>query len=277
MFNFNIMSSDDWLLLAIGVGVIYWIVKANEEKPDPPRAEPLSGARYPSPYTSNVHLNPPHLLDLIRRAINEGCNVKFEYEDAEGESTHRLVMPESIDYRHDNQVAMLVGHCCLRGAGRHFVVRRMSNIQLTLEDCDDFEPPEEVNPAEQWSLAGQRIRHSKISPACLREVERHHEYSTWEEASPLALFGYSVGKTSHLSARERREFLEDYVKNLELPAFLPRHVHSKWGKAGSSQRRSHTISHLEYLVRHRSYADARKYASAIADWESDLQFLRTLQ
>lgn len=120
------------------IGIIWvlyaWIRK--DSNPDRTRGPARSDGTLPP--VSDVHKrtrvdSPPRQARganaaLIKKAIDQSKSLRFSYVDQDGEITHRTVIPNYLEHRHD--VLCLVAYCHLRNANRTFVVRRMQHLSL---------------------------------------------------------------------------------------------------------------------------------------------------
>lgn len=94
------------------------------------------------------------------------------------------------------------------------------------------------------------------------------------KASPLSLMGYHVGATSALSAKERRQILDDFFnrKILEFSLDSGEDYRKRWGRASSAQRLYRMAIHIKWLVDTQG-KDTRKEI-ARDEWVDDLAWLR---
>ena len=69
---------------------------------------------------------PEGRLEALRGAVRERRPVTFDYLSLGGERTRRTVEPLALTYY--VEVAVLSGHCRLRGEERHFRVDRMGDL-----------------------------------------------------------------------------------------------------------------------------------------------------
>ena len=94
------------------------------------------------------------------------------------------------------------------------------------------------------------------------------------KASPLGLLGYHVGASSSLSAKERRQILDECFKRgkLEFSAESSEAYRNKWGRASSAQRLYRMAVHLKWLVD----TQGKDYRKEVArdEWLRDLAWLR---
>ncbi|WP_156001290.1 hypothetical protein [Thioalkalivibrio sp. ALgr3] len=89
--------------------------------------------------------------------------------------------------------------------------------------------------------------------------------------SPLACFGYKVGKTNGLPEKQRREVIY-YTWYAELPDVLPQGYVRKWGGPGSYKRYLMIMRHLEMLANQRR--SRRNYHVAVAHWDADRKWFQ---
>lgn len=94
------------------------------------------------------------------------------------------------------------------------------------------------------------------------------------EASPLHLFGYSVGVDKEDEGPSRRDLLGRFLSapKIEFSPDSPLRYRQLWGAGGSAQRLERTAAHLTWLIETQG-KDHRKWASN-AQWREDLVWLR---
>lgn len=96
----------------------------------------------------------------------------------------------------------------------------------------------------------------------------------WHKDGILSYFGYHVGNTISLEDSERRQIL-DHVFRAHLLFDIPEFVKVEWGPAETASRLKKMANTIASLTRN---AKGRKnlsaYRLAIAEWESDLAYLR---
>ena len=92
------------------------------------------------------------------------------------------------------------------------------------------------------------------------------------EFSPLACFGYRVGKTSNLTEQQRREVIY-FTWYAQIPSIIPKKYAYEWGNPGSYKRFSKLISHLSMLATQR--ASRTNYEVAVSHWTSDFKWFET--
>jgi hypothetical protein len=108
------------------------------------------------------------------------------------------------------------------------------------------------------------------------ELVVNFDTGAWPAAGVLSEMGYRVGNTRGLAPNARRAILRD-VLNVQLVATSPETEHylREWGPPGSATRLRKTKRCLGGFI---AGAERKKHANmsaAIADWESDLEWLNT--
>lgn len=96
-------------------------------------------------------------------------------------------------------------------------------------------------------------------------------FESMHEFSPLACFGYKVGKTNGLPERLRREIIY-FTWYAEIPSIVPLQYALEWGEPGTSKRFSKIQSHLSMLANQRR--SRRGYEVAVSHWDSDVNWFR---
>ena len=96
-------------------------------------------------------------------------------------------------------------------------------------------------------------------------------FKSMHEFSPLACFGYKVGKTNGLPEHLRREII-CFTWYAEIPSVVPRQYAQEWGEPGTSKRFSKIRSHLSMLANQRR--SRKGYEVAVSHWDSDVNWLR---
>ena len=89
----------------------------------------------------------------------------------------------------------------------------------------------------------------------------------------LGFVGYRVG-ASGVSQAQRQDLL-DAVYKRPLPSLNSKEYMSKWGAPSTSLRLRKMAESIAAFARNAKRADARRLASAICEWESDLSYLKT--
>lgn len=92
------------------------------------------------------------------------------------------------------------------------------------------------------------------------------------DVSALKLLGYSVG-TNGLGVTERKELLERFFTG-PLPSIVDELFGDAWGNPGSEERLKKMADTISSNCKNFKRNDAAKYHVAIADWESDLAWLK---
>ena len=67
-------------------------------------------------------------IRLLRDAIAEGRNVRFDYQKYDGERSSRTVTPYA--FLQVGQTLCVNGYCYLRQAERNFAIKRIRNLKL---------------------------------------------------------------------------------------------------------------------------------------------------
>lgn len=92
-----------------------------------------------------------------------------------------------------------------------------------------------------------------------------------QEMSPLACFGYVVGKTKGRKPAERKQIIE-YTLCAEIPDFFPKSYSMEWGTPLSSTRFNKIYSHITSLADLRS--NRRNFDVAVSDWRNDASWMQ---
>jgi hypothetical protein len=93
-----------------------------------------------------------------------------------------------------------------------------------------------------------------------------------QEISPLACFGYRVGKINGRPENQRRAILE-YAFFAGIPSFFPRPYASNWGEPATLKRFQRIIDHLVMLADQRD--GRRNYEVAIEHWRGDAWWFKS--
>lgn len=124
----------------------------------------------------------------------------------------------------------------------------------------------EVEPAEQlswpWPIA---------TPPEGTGGNSHRFFSN--KYSGLWLCGYRIGKTSGMSAWERRHFLDHFFRNA-LPGVVRQYHGDSYGEPGSEERLRKMANVMAANCRNFKKNDVDKFEVAIADYEQDLDYLK---
>jgi hypothetical protein len=91
--------------------------------------------------------------------------------------------------------------------------------------------------------------------------------------SGLWLCGYRVGKTDGLPEDERRHFLDYFFRN-PLPPIIAKLHGSSYGLCGSEERLKKIADVLAANCRNFRRNNRTRYAAAISDYETDLEYLK---
>ena len=91
-----------------------------------------------------------------------------------------------------------------------------------------------------------------------------------QEKSPLACFGYVVGKTKGRSPAERKQIIE-YTLCAEIPDFFPKSYIIEWGAPLSVTRFNRIYSHITSMADLR--ASRPNFEVAVNDWRSDADWM----
>ena len=91
-----------------------------------------------------------------------------------------------------------------------------------------------------------------------------------QEKSPLACFGYVVGKTKGRKPAERKQIIE-YTLCAEIPDFFPQSYSSEWGKPLSATRFNKINSHITSMADLRS--NRPNFEVAVSDWRADVAWM----
>lgn len=95
-------------------------------------------------------------------------------------------------------------------------------------------------------------------------------FKSLHEFSPLACFGYKVGKTNGLPDQMRHEIIY-FTWYAEIPSVVPSQYAREWGAPGTSKRFSKIRSHLAMLANQRR--SRKGYEVAVSHWDSDVTWL----
>jgi len=93
-----------------------------------------------------------------------------------------------------------------------------------------------------------------------------------QEKSPLACYGYAVGKTNGRPVTERREIIE-FTLSAELPSIFPDSYRRDWGEPMSAHRMNKIINHLSSLADLRS--GRKNFEVAVQHWRDDASWTHT--
>ena len=91
--------------------------------------------------------------------------------------------------------------------------------------------------------------------------------------SGLKLCGYTVGKTNGLSLDQRKRFLDDFYQR-NLPNVVEEIHGNAYGAPNSSLRLKKMAHNISWNCRNKNKISAYRNRVAIADWETDLGYLK---
>ena len=94
-----------------------------------------------------------------------------------------------------------------------------------------------------------------------------------QEKSPLACYGYAVGKTNGRPVAERGAIIE-FTLSAELPSIFPDSYRRDWGEPMSRHRMNKIISHLSSLADLRS--GRKNFEVAVQHWRNDVSWTHTI-
>jgi hypothetical protein len=92
-----------------------------------------------------------------------------------------------------------------------------------------------------------------------------------QEKSPLACFGYVVGKTKGRKPAERKQIIE-YTLCAEIPDFFPKSYSMEWGTPLSIKRFNRINSHITSMADLR--ANRQSFETAVSEWRSDASWMQ---
>lgn len=93
-----------------------------------------------------------------------------------------------------------------------------------------------------------------------------NKFKSMNELSPLACFGYKVGKTSGLTENQRHEIIY-YTWYAKIPSIIPSAYAREWGAPGTYKRFHKIVNHISMLANQR--ASRNNFEVAIAHWTAD--------
>jgi hypothetical protein len=92
-----------------------------------------------------------------------------------------------------------------------------------------------------------------------------------QEKSPLACFGYVVGKTKGRKPAERKQIIE-YTLCAEIPEFFQKSYSMEWGTPLSIKRFNRINSHITSMADLR--ANRQSFETAVSEWRSDASWMQ---
>jgi hypothetical protein len=91
--------------------------------------------------------------------------------------------------------------------------------------------------------------------------------------SALKMFGYTVGRTNGWPKAKRESFLSDFMR-LELPPVVKSTFGDEYGRPMTTTRLRKVANVIAANASNFHRNDAQRYAAAVADWASDLAYLK---
>ena len=98
--------------------------------------------------------------------------------------------------------------------------------------------------------------------------------SDFRNRSALAAFGYAVGKTRGWEPAKRHRFLNDFMRR-QLPPGIEDEFGNEYGSPLTTTRLRKVAFHIASICGLAIRRDEHQMRFAIADWETDLEFLKT--
>ena len=98
------------------------------------------------------------------------------------------------------------------------------------------------------------------------------KFKSMNELSPLACFGYKVGKTSDLTEQQRREIIY-FTWYATIPSIIPSAYANEWGQPGTYKRFAKIVSHISMLASLR--ASQKNLEVAVAHWTADAKWFES--
>lgn len=95
----------------------------------------------------------------------------------------------------------------------------------------------------------------------------------WRDFSALKMYGYTVGKTDGWTQAKRENFLSDFIE-MALPPEVSLHFNNEYSTPLSAGRLRKVANVIANNASNFYRNDSKRYAVAIAHWESDLAFLK---
>lgn len=158
----------------------------------------------------------------------------------------------------------------------HFVIRCMGAMAEAHAD-DVYEPygfenpfrqkpplpdPVPIAPAWKWPVVN-------TAPSSVGGIDS----DSFMPFSALKMFGYTVGRTNGWPRAQREAFLADFIR-LELPPIVTSTFGNEYGGPMSTTRLRKMANLIAANASNFYRNDPRRYAAAIADWTSDLDYLK---
>ena len=98
------------------------------------------------------------------------------------------------------------------------------------------------------------------------------KFKSMNELSPLACFGYKVGKTSELTEKQRHKIIY-YTWYAKIPSIIPTAYAREWGEPGTYKRFNKIVNHISMLANQR--ASRSNFEVAISHWTADAQWFES--
>ena len=134
----------------------------------------------------------------------------------------------------------------------------------------DEEQRKHLSPMRQSELDKPLPQHMRSALSQITaEASANSTRFKWHELSPLACFGYRVGKTNGLPEKTRREIIY-YTWYAKIPGIIPTEYAAQWGMPGTYKRYSKICSHLTMLAEQRQ--GRPNFEVAIKHWKADLNW-----
>jgi hypothetical protein len=154
-------------------------------------------------------------------------------------------------------------------AAFHFVVRRMG--ELVAKHSDEayepygLKPPFRMGPPAVPAWKWPVIETADSTGGPFRSV--------FSPFSALKMFGYTVGKKDGWPQYRREAFLSDFMR-MALPPIVAATFGSEYGAPMTTTRLRKVANLIATNASNFYRNDPRRYQVAIADWESDLAYLK---
>ncbi len=154
-------------------------------------------------------------------------------------------------------------------AAFHFVVRRMG--ELVAKHADEaYEPYGHKPPFRMGAPAVPAWKWPVIATA---DPTGGRFGPGFMPFSALKMFGYTVGKTEGWPQDRREAFLSDFMR-MALPPIVAVTFGNEYGAPMTTTRLRKVANLIATNASNFYRNDPRRYQAAIADWESDLAYLK---
>lgn len=158
---------------------------------------------------------------------------------------------------------------------------RLEEVEFEVEELEGMisgvdEPPPPEGHTDEWEEV-ERIRSLFRRPPRIdtslaeRLFESDFSEAVLQSCSPLALFGYNVRRDNGLTVRQRREFLEDFLKLAPIPKFYREGYRKGWGRPDTEDRRTRMLNHIGGRIAMAGHQE--RMAAAVAQWEGDMAWV----